>query len=703
MGIKARELTILAGSEETRRTLDNQLNEIIGDFIRIRSYSVDAHKVTKVHNQLIILSSHLIEEEAQAYIGDNCTVLVARRIVNFLNIEKIYSVAKGEKVLYVNDFPETVQEAISSFEILGINHLQLIPYFPGKKEEEKIKIAITPGELDLVPPYVEEVINIGPRLIDITTIITILNRLGLLEEKQDQVSSKYISTITRLSKRLGAANQEANKISDHLKKVVNGVNDGILAINQMGRVTVFNEIMERFLRVPMKKAVDRHVRDIISDRTLYDFIINKQEEEADGYFTINSMSYMVHRFMIDPAGTIVVTFKDASETIEMEKQLKRELVKRGFYGKYNFKDIIGSHPELQRTKEIARKLAKTELTILIQGESGTGKELFASSIHNASTRNNGPFLAVNFSALPEDLVESELFGYEEGAFSGAKKGGRKGLFEQADGGTIFLDEIGDISLKVQARLLRVLQEKELLRIGGNKIIPVDVRIVAATNKDLLALIEEGKFREDLYHRLKVLFLQLPELRKRKEDIEHLIAHFIHQSGRQHIKLEMQVLERLKQYDWYGNIRELKNTIDYMLAVCENNLIREDDIPNEGFFQQSRKTVKERALDMDSSDGNVINTPQLGTLGTHQQELTEELLNLMEILYYLQNKEGSVSRRKISAETKVRQRSLTEQQVRLRLNTLEKMGFIEKKRGRQGTRITEAGFNLLKKAKEKQYV
>ena len=188
--MKTKELTLLAGSEETRKTLDNQLNEIIGDFIRIRSYSVDAHKVTKVHNQLIILSSHLIEEEAKDYIGDNCTVLVARRIVNFLNIDKIYSVARGEKVLYVNDFPETVQEAISSFEILGINHLQLIPYFPGKKQKEQIKIAITPGELDLVPPYVEEVINIGPRLIDITTIITILNRLGLLEEKQDQVCSR---------------------------------------------------------------------------------------------------------------------------------------------------------------------------------------------------------------------------------------------------------------------------------------------------------------------------------------------------------------------------------------------------------------------------------------------------------------------------------------------------------------------------------
>lgn len=519
MPINTRVLTLLAGSEETRKTLDQQLNEIIGDFITIQSFSVDAKKVTKVNNQLVVLSSYLIEEEAKPYIGDNCVVLVARRIVNFTDLEKMYLVPEGEQVLYVNDFPETVNEAISSFEILGINHLNFIPYYPGKIQKEQPRIAITPGELDLVPDFVEEVINIGPRLIDITTIISILNRLGLQEEKQDQVSSKYIKTITRLSKKLGEAHQEAIKISDHLKKVVNGVNDGILSVNKFGKITVFNDVMERLFKLPMKRAIELHVSEVIFHEKFRQFIFS---HERDAYFTVNGTDVVAHRFMIDPDGTVVVTIKDTAETIEMEKQLHKELLKRGYYGKYTFDHIVGQHKEIIHTKQIAKKLAKTELTILIQGESGTGKELFASSIHNTSPRKNGPFLAVNFSALPEDLVESELFGYEEGAFSGAKKGGRKGLFEQANGGTIFLDEIGDCSLKVQTRLLRVLQEKELLRIGGNKIIPVDVRVIAATNKDLLELIDAGKFREDLYHRLKVLFLQLPVLRERKEDIPLLV-------------------------------------------------------------------------------------------------------------------------------------------------------------------------------------
>ncbi|MDE5415250.1 sigma 54-interacting transcriptional regulator [Alkalihalobacterium chitinilyticum] len=684
MAIETKEITLLAGSEETRRTLSDQLNEILGDFIRVRSYAVDANEVITVHNQLVILSSYLIEEESKPYIGENCSVLVAHRIVNFQNIEKIYSIPKGEKVLYVNDYLETVNEAISSFEKLGIDHLDFIPFYPGKKQKEPVKFAITPGELDLVPSFVEEVINIGPRLIDITTLITILNRLGLLEARQEQVSGKYIKTITQLSKKLGSLSQEATIRTEHLKKVVNGVNDGILAVDCNGKITVFNEILERFLRMPVKKAVNRDIQDVISHKELVQFILNEQEEE-DRYFTIEDRSVIVHRFTIEAEETVVVTFKDAEETVEIEKKLRKELLKKGYYAKYSFNDIIGLHPKLQEVKKVANKLARTDLTILIEGESGTGKELFSSSIHNASLRNKGPFLAVNFSALPEDLVESELFGYEEGAFTGAKKGGRKGLFEQANGGTIFLDEIGDISLKVQARLLRVLQEKELLRIGGNKIIPIDVRVIAATNKDLLALIEEGKFREDLYHRLKVLFLHLPELRKRKEDIDLLVQEFINQSGRFHVKIEPQVLYKLKEYQWYGNVRELKNTIDYMLAVCEDDIIRLHDIPDEGFFQQKKAPQLNKGEERYSAP---INEPTVDPYFHYEDE--QELTTLLKIIDQLQQQGESVSRKKIARETQLQAQPLSEQQVRLRLNKLEQRGYIEKRKGRLGTRLTRLG-------------
>ncbi|TMW71539.1 sigma-54 interaction domain-containing protein [Alteribacter natronophilus] len=683
--MKEKKLVLLAGSEETRRTLVDQLSEFIGTFVNIESFAVDEGIDRIISDRLILLSSYLIEEEVKPFIGENCQMITARRIVNFQSIDQLFTVPDGTDALYVNDFPETVNEAIASLKTLGVNHINLYPYFPGKKMVKNVDLAITPGEMNLVPGNVTKIIDIGPRLLDMTTIITVLERLGLLNEKQEEVSTRYIRTIIQLSRRLALATSEANQVSEHLKKVVDGVHDGILAVDSRGTVTVFNGILEKLLGFQATHVIGKKICDILTSRELCDFIMSGDEEEADEYFTVDYADVIVHRFTIDSDGTTVATFKNAVETIEMERKLRRELVKRGHYGKYTFDDIIGDNRQLIETKTIAQKLAKTHLTILIEGESGTGKELFASSIHNASPRHKGPFLAVNFSALPEDLVESELFGYEEGAFTGAKKGGRKGLFEQANGGTLFLDEIGDISLKVQARLLRVLQEKELLRIGGTSIIPVDVRVVAATNRNLLELIEKGEFREDLYHRLKVLFLHLPQLRRRKDDIESLIRFFMHQSGRMDVKIEPEVLQQLKRYQWYGNIRELKNTIDYMLAVCDDQVIRMKDIPNESFFQAKRLGQPNAGIEDGTPRGKEI-------AGTTIQE--KEIVAVLSIIDGLEKEGQSISRIKVAEKSKETKLNFSEQQVRYRMDLLEERGLIEKSRGRVGSRTTEKGREFL---------
>ena len=211
------------------------------------------------------------------------------------------------------------------------------------------------------------------------------------------------------------------------------------------------------------------------------------------------------------------------------------------------------------------------------------KELFASAIHNESLRNRGPFVAINFSALSEDLVESELFGYEEGAFTGAKKGGKLGIFEQANQGTIFLDEIGDISPRIQARLLRVLQEKEIRRVGGSENIPIDVRVITATNKNLVKMCQEGTFREDLYHRLKKFYLKIPALKARTEDIDPLVKHFLKKHGREKLVISEEVMEILRRNRWNGNVRELENVIEYFIAVSEDQTVWIADLP-EDFFE-----------------------------------------------------------------------------------------------------------------------
>lgn len=263
------------------------------------------------------------------------------------------------------------------------------------------------------------------------------------------------------------------------------------------------------------------------------------------------------------------------------KERSRNAGKRGSM-KNAFDRIIGSSPQLKKAVEMAKTFADLGEPILIQGESGTGKEIFARAIHEAS-RSKGPLIAVNCAAIPRTLIESELFGYKGGSFTGAERHGRPGKIELADGGTLFLDEIGDMPMEVQPVLLRVLEEKQVYRIGANEPIPVDFRLIAATNKNLEELVKQGKFRADLYFRLAVFKLDIPPLRERKSDISELLNHFMQEFAREQ-NMEVPALSSavkclLYQYDWPGNVRELKNTVKYAMAMCKNGVIKLEDLPD----------------------------------------------------------------------------------------------------------------------------
>lgn len=261
--------------------------------------------------------------------------------------------------------------------------------------------------------------------------------------------------------------------------------------------------------------------------------------------------------------------KHLNEELERAKSLIRRM-----QAKYTFDDIIGSGELMQTAVELARRAAETPATVLLRGESGTGKELFAHAIHNASSRKNGPFVRVNCAAIAESLLESELFGYVEGAFTGALRGGKKGFFEEADSGTIFLDEIGEVNPAVQAKLLRVLQEKEVVRVGATKPVTIDVRIIAATNANLEQRIKDGTFREDLYYRLNVIPIFIPPLRARKEDlpllVDYLRRKFGQEYGRKVARITPEVLDMLVAYDWPGNVRELENIISRTIINMQYN-------------------------------------------------------------------------------------------------------------------------------------
>lgn len=284
----------------------------------------------------------------------------------------------------------------------------------------------------------------------------------------------------------------------------------------------------------------------------------------------------------------VAVIHDISDIKRLTEELdKAKQIIRTLEAKYDFKDIVAVSPDMERVVEQARKVASTPATILLLGESGTGKELFAHAIHNSSNRRYNQFIRVNCAALTESLLESELFGYSEGAFTGARRGGKKGMFEQASGGTIFLDEIGEISLNVQAKLLRVLQEREIVRVGDTKPVPINVRVIAATNIDLEEAVARGKFREDLYYRIRVIPLYIPPLRERKEEVpalaRHLLKKFNQEYGRVVEDIAPDVLDSLKQYSWPGNIRELENVLGRAIINMRFNetCIRREHVPQLG--------------------------------------------------------------------------------------------------------------------------
>jgi two-component system response regulator AtoC len=305
--------------------------------------------------------------------------------------------------------------------------------------------------------------------------------------------------------------------------------------------------------------------------------------------------YIIKPFNPEELGLTIRKIIEHQHLLKENILLRKELSKR-----YQFQDIIGKSQKMQAVFELIRTVAPTKSTILIQGESGTGKEMVARAIHEASIRKDYPFIDLACGALPESLLEAELFGHEKGAFTGANFQ-KKGKIELADGGTLFLDEIGDISLKSQVDLLRVLQEREFRRLGGTETIKVDVRIIAATNKDLLKLVEEGKFRDDLFYRINVITITIPPLRDRKEDIPLLITHFLEkyniETGKKIEKISEGALNMFMDYHWPGNVRELENTIEHAVVVTEGNMIMPQALPDlfkkQNFIQlNSKKSLEE---------------------------------------------------------------------------------------------------------------
>lgn len=368
--------------------------------------------------------------------------------------------------------------------------------------------------------------------------------------------------------------------AQEFKALVDYSLEGIISINQEKVIKVFNPTAERLLKRSAKDMLGQKIDSLLTFINFEACLLEGQQSIGQVvqlgtiWITFNITPIIVDQLIIGA----IIAFQDVTRIQEMEARIRNELIARKFIANYHFTDILGVSPQMIETKRIAQEISLIDATVLISGESGTGKELFAQSIHNESQRKHGPFVAVNCAALPQNLLESELFGYVEGAFTGATKKGKPGLFEMAHTGTIFLDEISEMDKYAQSRLLRVLQEKQVMRLGDDKYIPVNMRIIAATNKNLAGLIKEGQFRQDLFYRLKVLTMTLPSLRNRRNDIQYLAHHFLEYYKRRHLK-QLDISDTgynfLSQYSWPGNVRELKYFIERLVVIASEKWITED--------------------------------------------------------------------------------------------------------------------------------
>lgn len=403
------------------------------------------------------------------------------------------------------------------------------------------------------------------------------------------------------ARRIVQARRLESRKAEELKAILEYADEGIVAVNASGEITLLN---------PAARAMLEPVADVGMGRAPVGFpgevdlgvTLTSGEEDTGRIVHLGRARAVVNRVPIRVGGEVagaVATLRDVTRIQEMEELVRRDKHEKGHLARFRFEDILARDPAMRRTLDLARRYARTRATVVIHGETGVGKELLAQSIHNASDRASFPFVAVNCAALPESLLESELFGYVDGAFTGASKRGKPGLFELAHRGTLFLDEVSEIPLGLQGRLLRALQEREVVRLGHDRVTPVDVRVISATNRNLRDLAERGDFRSDLYWRLEVLCLSVPPLRSRKADILPLLRKFLcdadacRGSGN---PFSPECEEFLEAYFWPGNIRELRNFCERVAAVCDGESL-------------DRARARELLGTVSAGDGDLRNSAQ----------------------------------------------------------------------------------------------
>ncbi len=678
---------------------------LFGDYAHVSVYNVQDGSAAGVlpGADLFVVSTDAYgsAEEVARHVPIGCQTMAVEVSFRWSELRKLKEIPAGTRVLFVNMTQTMAREAITQLNQFGINHIQLIPFYPGAVLEEEVSIAVTPDEMRYVPEGISTKINLGQRPCTSGMMIEIALRLELEYLLETKPFQEYFKTIATSNYSFDQMFAKSVRLESQFYILMEILEEGVIGVNERGEIFACSHHAEEITRVNGSLIMGRRGEKVFPYIDFSGCLKNKSRVEAQ-VKKINGVNVSVEVVPVLRQETCIGAFAilQRFNDVEMrQNELRKQLLHKGHYAKYGFQDIVGDSQAIVRAREILGRMAVSESPVLLIGETGTGKELFAHALHQASRRKDQPFVAINVAAFPENLLESELFGYEEGAFTGAKKGGRPGLLELAHRGTLFLDEVEGMSPMLQVKLLRVLQEKELMRVGGSRMITIDVRIVAATNESLEEKVEEGSFRRDLYYRLNTLPIMIPPLAQRGGDMFLLIDRFKEELGGR-FELTEPIEKFLREYSWPGNIRELRNVVEYFIYTGHEKITMEDLPPTvlrrgrqdlRPVMAPARGRTSDRRVPVTRASDNEHFAGE--SSGEEEPFDREAFWFVLGQLYEASEAGSFLGREKILARARERHFPVSQQEVRSVLSEMSEQGLARVSRGRGGSRLTPKGRRL----------
>ena len=661
---------VVTMGKRTAEVIRNELETLLGSVMRFEYLSLEEPVDVMLHADLVVVSSMFVVERIARQIMPGTHLLILRRTLSPTGWKLARELPENSRVLVVNDTRNSSVETVALLYELGAKHLELMPWYPGMDTVPSAHMVLTPNEASLNPLPELPCVNVGDRVLDPGSMVEMLSQLDLLTADTVPLVLHHMQRsvprnpgLLRLLCAFKGSEQALFALLDDLP-------DGVLLFDAHDTLLMGNKAAARLARELGLELPGARLRDLLG-RT--DASEATPQAALQACLAVGGRLYSLTCQLFGAAGGIwkgaVLVRRQAEAS---RQQAAWSGMAHGHTAKYSFEHLIGQSERLREARDLALRFARSEGAVLVEGESGTGKELFAHGIHKSSSRGHMPFIAFNCAAVPDTLIESELFGHEEGAFTGARRGGRAGLFELANGGSLFLDEVGDISPSMQTRLLRVIQEREVVRVGGRTVTSVNVRLICATNRPLAQLVEQGHFRADLYYRLNVLLLRVPSLRERASDIPLLISHFFQHHG---IKRDIPrvVMERLLAYPWPGNVRELENCVTHMASLGQATHTL-DDLPESLRQQPQPRQAHATAFSVRATDA-----PRPADAAA----LAPDMAALLAVIARLNRLGLRPGRQRLAEAMREDGWHLSPAAIRCRLEALCRAGHIQQGRGRHG--------------------